>query len=382
MAAPLRVLILEDRPADAELALAELRRAGLDPDWQRVETEADYLAALDPALHLILADYSLPQFDAAQALALLQARGLDIPFIVLSGMISEEVAVECMKQGAADYLLKDRLARLGPAVRQALERKRLRDEQREREAQYRRVEEASRLKSAFLATMSHELRTPLNAVIGFAELLHDGKVGPVSAEQRECLGDILASARHLLQLINDVLDLSKVESGKMEFRPEPVDPPSVVAEVRAALRGVAEAKRIPVAVEIAPGLGEVTTDPAKLRQVLYNYLSNALKFTPEEGQVTVRVGPEGAEAFRLEVEDTGIGIRPEDLGRLFAEFQQLETGAARRYPGTGLGLALTRRIVEAQGGRVGVRSAPGQGSVFFAILPRRPAPRMEAPGGG
>jgi PAS domain S-box-containing protein len=249
----------------------------------------------------------------------------------------------------------------------------LRKKNEELEEQYRRVQEANRLKSEFLANMSHELRTPLNAIIGFTELMHDGKAGPVSDDQKEFLGDILTSSRHLLQLINDVLDLAKVESGKMEFRPEAVELPKVAAEVRDILRSLAGSKRIGVKVEVAPALGDVVADAAKLKQVLYNYLSNALKFTPDGGKVTIRVAPEGADDFRIEVEDTGIGIKPEDQGRLFVEFQQLDASTAKRYPGTGLGLALTKRIVEAQGGSVGVRSAPGQGSTFFAILPVRPA---------
>jgi CheY-like chemotaxis protein len=239
--------------------------------------------------------------------------------------------------------------------------------------------------------MSHELRTPLNAIIGFAELMHDGKVGPVSTLHKECLDDILTSSRHLLQLINDVLDLSKVEAGKMEFRPEPVDLERLVGEVRDILRGLAAQKRIHLAVQVAPGLGEVVIDAGKLKQVLYNFLSNALKFTPEGGNVTVRARAEGDERFRVEVEDDGIGIQAEDLGRLFAEFQQLDASAAKPYAGTGLGLALTKRIVEAQGGQVGLSSVHGRGSVFYAVLPRltravaelppatRRAPRAGAP---
>jgi signal transduction histidine kinase len=218
--------------------------------------------------------------------------------------------------------------------------------------------------------MSHELRTPLNAIIGFAELMHDGKVGAVSARQQEYLDDILTSSRHLLQLINDVLDLSKVEAGKMEFRPEPVDLAKLIREVKDILRTLAAQKQIQVEVEIDAGVTGVLADPAKLKQVLYNYLSNAIKFTPDEGRVVVRVAPEGPEAFRLEVEDTGIGIRPEDMDRLFVEFQQLDSSMAKKHAGTGLGLALTKRIVEAQGGQVGARGAPGRGSLFSAVLPR------------
>jgi signal transduction histidine kinase/DNA-binding response OmpR family regulator len=246
----------------------------------------------------------------------------------------------------------------------------LRKKNAELEEQSRRVQEATRLKSEFLANMSHELRTPLNAIIGFAELMHDGKVGPVSEQHVEFLGDILTSSRHLLQLINDVLDLSKVEAGKMEFRPEPVDLERLVFEVQGILRTMSAKKRIRVSAEVSPEVGTVVLDPGKLKQVLYNYLSNALKFTPEGGRVEIRARPHGPDHFELEVEDTGIGIRPEDVGRLFAEFQQLDASSSKAHPGTGLGLALTKRMVEAQAGHVGVRSTPGSGSLFFAVLPR------------
>jgi signal transduction histidine kinase len=218
--------------------------------------------------------------------------------------------------------------------------------------------------------MSHELRTPLNGIVGFAELMHDAKLGPISAEQKEYLGDILTSARHLLALINDILDLSKVEAGKMDFRPEPVEVGTVVSEVRDILGPLTTGKHIEIAVAIDPAVDVVVVDPGKLKQILYNYCSNALKFTPDRGRVTIRVMGEGHNEFRVEVEDTGIGIKVPDMDRLFTEFQQLDDGANKTYAGTGLGLALTKRIVEAQGGRVGVRSTFGEGSTFFAVLPR------------
>jgi PAS domain S-box-containing protein len=241
------------------------------------------------------------------------------------------------------------------------------------DAENQRIQEAARLKNQFVAHMSHELRTPMNAILGFAELLHEGKAGPLSAEQREYLGDVLTAARHLLQLINDLLDLAKIESGRLDLRPEPVDVERTVCEVRDTLRGLAAHKQIDLAVEIAPGVGRPVTDPDKLKQVLYNYLSNALKFTGERGRVTTRVRPAAGGRFRIEVQDTGIGIERRDRRRLFVAFQQLDSGLAKRFPGTGLGLALTKKIVEAQGGRVGVRSRPGRGSTFFAVLPLTPA---------
>jgi len=234
------------------------------------------------------------------------------------------------------------------------------------------------MKSEFLANMSHELRTPLNAIIGFTELIYDGLVPPESPQHHEFLGDILKSGKHLLQLINDILDLSKVEAGKMEFRPESLDLAQPIGEVIAILRPTALQKGIAVVLELDPALDKATLDAARFKQVLYNYLSNALKFTREQGRVTVRVQLVGEDKFSLEVEDNGIGIRAEDLARLFVEFQQLDSGVTKQHAGTGLGLALTKRMVEAQGGSVGVRSEWGKGSVFFAVLPRHNL-RLEAP---
>jgi protein-histidine pros-kinase len=259
------------------------------------------------------------------------------------------------------------------AIRDVTERK------RDLEEQNRRMQEANRLKSEFLANMSHELRTPLNAIIGFTKLLHGGKAGPLSDTQVEYLGDILNSSRHLLQLINDVLDLAKIESGRTEIRVESVDLNKIAREVRDILRGLATEKRIALTVTVDSRLPAVRVDPRLLKQLLYNYLSNAIKFTPDEGRVTMRIEPLGKRAFRVEVDDTGIGIRPEDMPRLFVEFQQLDASSAKRYPGTGLGLALTKRIVELQGGKVGLSSEPGKGSTFFAELPLEVDPKTAEP---
>jgi PAS domain S-box-containing protein len=228
---------------------------------------------------------------------------------------------------------------------------------------------ATDAKSRFLASVSHELRTPLNGIIGFSELLYDGKLGPLSEDHRDIMGDILTSSRHLLQLISDILDLSKVEAGRMEFNPEygALDP--LVQEVRDVIRPLAERKAIQLSTEVPAGFC-AELDRSRFKQVLYNYLSNAVKFTPDAGCVIVRILASG-DCLRLEVEDNGIGIEPEDLSRLFRDFQQLPT-SRKANQGTGLGLALTRHIVEAQGGSVAVRSTPGAGSLFSAVLPLEP----------
>lgn len=250
------------------------------------------------------------------------------------------------------------------AIRDVSERR------RQEELRRRTLEEANRLKSEFLANMSHELRTPLNSIIGLASLMEAGRVGAPSEQQKELLGDILNSSRHLLQLINDVLDLAKVEAGRVQLHPEPLDLSAVVREVTDTLRGMAAEKRIRLEAMLDPSCLELHLDRSKLKQVLYNYLSNALKFTPEGGHIVVRAVPEGAENIRLEIEDNGIGIAPDDLKTLFTEFRQLDSSAAKKYQGTGLGLALTKKIVEAQGGRVEATSEAGGGSTFAAILPR------------
>lgn len=245
------------------------------------------------------------------------------------------------------------------------------------EEQNRRLQEASRMKSEFLANMSHELRSPLNGIIGFTELLHDGKLGATSLETKDYLARILNSSHHLLQLINGVLDLSKIEAGCLHLIPEPVELSGLIGEVVSAQSALAAQKKIHVSTELDPQAGRAVTDASRFKQILYNYLSNALKFTGAGGRVTVRLQKENADEFRLEVSDTGIGIAPQDIPRLFSEFQQLDSSASKRYQGTGLGLALTKRIVEAQGGRVGVRSAVGEGSTFFAVLPQ--ACRLPSP---
>jgi signal transduction histidine kinase len=199
--------------------------------------------------------------------------------------------------------------------------------------------------------------------------MFDGVAGPVSDEHKEYLGDTLASSRHLLHLVNDVLDLAKVESGKMEFHFEPLELTPLFREVRDVLRILAERKKISVSID-SGNVGRVVADASRLKQVVYNYLSNAIKFSSEGGAIQVRARREGERDFRIEVEDTGPGIEPADIPRLFADFQQLDT--SKSGLGTGLGLALTKRIVEHQGGTVGVRSELGTGSVFFAVLPAEP----------
>ncbi len=252
------------------------------------------------------------------------------------------------------------------AIRDITDRKRIQQTLQEKNAE---LERANQAKDRFLASMSHELRTPLNGIIGFAEFLSDGKPGPLNEKQKEYLGDILNSGRHLLHLINDMLDLVKVQAGKAELSVERFSLPEVINEVCAGVRPIAESKRIEIRIDVASGLDFVTLDRQRVKQILYNLLSNALKFTDEGGHVGIEAAPQEKDRFRLTVSDDGIGIRAEDIGRLFTEFEQLDTGSARRFGGTGLGLALTRSLAALHGGEINVRSEFGKGSTFEVTLP-------------
>jgi signal transduction histidine kinase len=252
------------------------------------------------------------------------------------------------------------------AIRDITERKRIEHVLYEKNIE---LQTAAETKNRFLANMSHELRTPLNGIIGFSEFLVDGKPGPINEKQKEYLEDILSSGQHLLQLINDVLDLSKVEAGKMQFDPEKFSLTKTLRDVCAVTNPIAQKKGICLEVRVAPELGDVTLDQQKFKQILYNLLSNAIKFTDGGGKVTIDVAILDARRFKLVVQDTGIGMKTEDLRRLFKEFEQLDPGATRRYEGTGLGLALTQKILELQGGTIDVESEVGKGSRFTVLLP-------------
>jgi signal transduction histidine kinase len=248
--------------------------------------------------------------------------------------------------------------------------------------QAKRLELVSKHKSHILASTSHELRTPLNAIIGFSEVLLDANLGPLPAEeQREFLTNILTSGKHLLRLINDLLDLSKIEAGKMELHCEPVDVADVIEGVLTTVRSLAAKKRIQVVSERALALPPAWADPPRLKQVLYNLLSNAIKFTPEGGRVSVaaRRAAEGAlpvppsasappQCLQVAVSDTGIGIPAEELERIFQEFEQVGD-PSRTHEGTGLGLALVKKLVEMHGGSIRAESAPGRGSTFTFTIP-------------
>ncbi len=234
---------------------------------------------------------------------------------------------------------------------------------------YAKLEEASRHKSEFLANMSHELRTPLNAIIGFSQVLRDEMVGPVNEKQAEYLDDIASSGNHLLSLINDVLDLSKVEAGQVELEVHPFSLREALERGVVMVRERATEDGVRVAFDADPEVDVVDGDERRIKQVIFNLLSNAVKFTPAGGEVDVSATRVNGEV-RVSVADTGPGVAPEDTERIFEEFQQSETGVGLRE-GTGLGLALSKRFVELHGGRIWLESELGRGSTFTFALPAR-----------
>lgn len=500
----IRVLIVEDRPEDAELLVHELERGGYEPEWTRVETEEDFLAGLDPPPDLVISDYKLPSFSGPRALELFASKRLDAPFIVVSGTVGEETAADLVKGGAADYLLKDRLGRLSAAVDHAFEERRsrraaaesqsaaleaaaryralfentpdgvahclmvvdgagvpsdfvylevnerfaeltgLHDVERKRvtevipgiresnpelfqiygevafggaprrfevyvdgvgwldisvhspqpghfvavfsnvtvrkQAEADRVEsesnrKANEAKTEFLSRMSHELRTPLNAILGFGQLLEMQDLG---RENDDGVKQIMRAGQQLLELIEDVLQISRIEAGTVDTSTVPVSVREMVVSVADLMEPLAAKAGVTVTVD-----GEVSSSTwaqanlRGLRQVLLNLTSNAIKYNVLGGEV-VMTAREVGDRVLIEVSDTGMGIALEDLHRVWAPFDRL--GAeSRGIPGTGLGLAVSKELVEAMGGTITVSSEVGKGSHFTVDLEWADAPPPAAP---
>ena len=530
MSLRLSVLFVADEQAEADLLLHELRLAGFEPHWDRVASSARYLAALQREPEIILASHAAT-LGGARALELLRDHSLSAPLIVVGDSGDEALIVDYIKQGAADYVHRHRLNRLGKAVRRALQERNRQEEQRQAEAQrdatlralrtseakyralvdrvpaiiyinsfaeastefyvnsqvekvlgfsqaewaegatlwlrqlhtedrrrvlrdmalsqdsgapfvcdYRlmardgtvlwfhdeavlvqdetgaplcfqgvmlditervqalqslqeeranlaeRVEErtaelraanadlarAARLKDEFLAAMSHELRTPLNAILGLSEALLEGVYGPQNEKQSRSLRSISESGHHLLDLINDILDVAKIEAGKLELQIGVVSIASVCESSIGLVKQAAQKKQLKTSVTLSDTVTQIEADARRLKQILVNLLSNAVKFTPECGQIGLEVQDDAeGEVVHLTVWDTGIGISAEDMERLFQPFVQVDSSLSRKYNGTGLGLALVQRLARMHGGDVSVHSEVGVGSRFTVSLPRQ-----------
>jgi len=505
----IHILIVEDSPRDAELAQRQILKAIGDCEFQVVETREDYLSALEIFQpEVILSDYNMPRFDGMTALKLAREYAPLTPLIIWTGSMNEDIAVECMKAGANNYVIKENIIRLGSAVAHALEEgknllehKHAEESLRESEERYRdifngiqdtifvetldgrilavndracemygythaefltktvadlvpegqsiiapsgeeipfslietvnlrsngerfpvevsgriqtingekvllvivrditerkkierltlqyayeleqRVEErtaelihANLTKDEFLANMSHELRTPLNGILGFSESLLEGVYGMVDESQNEAIGIIQTSGQHLLGLINDILDVSKIESGRFELQLENVSVNDICKSSLVFVKQLALKKSISLEYSPSPYAPTIFADSKRLKQILVNLLNNAVKFTPENGTVKLEVREDTQVGqMRFSVTDSGIGISPEDLQKLFKPFIQLDSSLSRQYEGSGLGLVLVKQLAEMHGGSVGVESKADNGSCFYFTLPIQPS---------
>ena len=397
------LLAIDDDPDNRAFLTKAVQRQGFDAVTAPNATQARrQLDGRRPAL--IFLDVQMPE---ESGLSLLPQMLRDFPesvVVMMTAYGSEQVAAEALRGGADDYIAKPiDLHRLRELLERNLEKQRLRAERQSLVARLkdsnrylmrqhaalrradeeilqvnRQLEQSSRYKSEFLANMSHELRTPLNAIMGFSEILLDLTMNLTAGERTEFLRNIHSSGQHLLGLINDILDLAKIEAGKMDLHPEEMPVMEALQEITAILDPMARQQGLQLRTVGAADAGVIKADRSKFKQVLYNLLSNAVKFTPAPGTITVSV-KDSSEQLTVSVEDTGIGMKAEDLPKLFREFEQIDGSYTRRYQGTGLGLALCRRFVEMHGGRIWAESQFGKGSIFTFTIPRERRPAAVPP---
>lgn len=408
-------LIIDDNPDDRELLIQTLKKDYPDAGYMEVYRKQQLEEAIGSGgFDMIFTDYRLNWTDGLRVLNQFKARHPQIPVIMVTDTGNEEIAVQGMKAGLSDYILKKYLFQLSLSVKETLEKERLRKEyeaaqkalqdahallesrveerteallqannrlkreitersRAEEELKQKTIEaeEANRTKSYFLSTVSHELRTPLNAIIGYTNLLIEGLFGPVSESQLAPLEGICRNAKDQLRLVDDLLDLDKIESRKMSVEIEEVDLTKLMQDIYLGMQPLFEKKSLQVEWQIDAPLPTIQSDPYKIRQVLTNLLSNALKFTPEGG-LTLSAGrlPEDAGVF-LRIEDTGIGIPPEELPKIFNAFHQVDGTMTREFGGVGLGLAIVKELVSLLKGEIGVESTVGKGTTFIVSLPYR-----------
>jgi signal transduction histidine kinase len=365
----LRLLVVDDDEVDRRAVRRALRAAGVDADVSDAPDAPSALAAIRAGgWDCVFLDYQLPGGDGLRVLTTARAEGLDVPVIMLTGMGDQETAVELMKAGAADYMAKGAITpeRLAQGLRHAVRVHRADRAARTAEAER---EAAIRSRSRFYAAMSHELRTPINAILGYNDLILAGVYGSLAEGQAGALERAQRAARHLLDLVNDVLDISKLEAGKMEMEAETFSVAELVRDLFATVRPLAGERGSELHMTCDSASTEVVSDPRRVRQILLNLISNALKFG-EGKPVEVRCAALAGHV-QVEVVDRGDGIAAEDLERIFEEFVQLPSAERQ---GTGLGLPISRRLAELLGGRLEANSRPGEGSTFRFVLPRAAAP--------
>jgi light-regulated signal transduction histidine kinase (bacteriophytochrome) len=359
----LRVLIVEDEPADVELTLRALRQAGLDAVWDVAQTAGELTDLVRKnSYDVILADYKLPNWSGMESVAILRREGLDVPVILVSGALGELTAVECIKQGAADYVLKDHLARLPESVRRAMRENKLRQDHKHAQEELAR---SNRDLEQFAYVASHDLQEPLRMVATYTQLLAERYRGQLDADADKYMHYAVDGALRMQKLVQDLLAFSRV--GRQGGAAVSTDCNAVI---ETALKNLQAAIHDTGAVVEHTQLPLVIADGFQLVQLFQNLIGNAIKFRGSEPPVIRVTAKEQGKEWLFSVADNGIGIAPEQAENVFVIFRRLHTHA--EYPGNGIGLSICKKIVEQHGGRIWVESEPGCGSVFQFTLPVKP----------
>ncbi len=380
------ILIVDDSPINLQVLMTILQ-----DDYAIIAAtsgeKALTLARKQPMPDLIILDVMMPDMDGYEVCTQLKVdeRTQTIPVIFVTSLSEVGNETKGFELGAVDYLTRP----ISPPVLKARIKSHLMLQSLHQELQQKNdaLATATRVKDDFLANMSHELRTPLNAILGLSEVLQDGVYGALTEEQQHAIATMETSGQHLLELINDILDLSKISAGKLELQTAATSVSTLCNASLLFVKQQAFEKRIQLTYDLPAGLGSILVDERRIRQVLINLLSNAVKFTPEGGEVSLRVAVGRGDTWRgnvqepeqlvtqpgqlilLQVTDSGIGIAPHDMSRLFQPFTQIDSQLNRNQSGTGLGLAMVKQITEMHGGSVAVESQLGQGSCFTVALP-------------
>ena len=380
----LRLLLREDDTNDVLIVRRRLAAELPNGEVAHVATKPEFTDALKAGgWDLILSDYMLRTFHGLDALVLARELSPDIPFLFLSGMVGDEVAVESLKAGATDYVLKDRPARLVPAIQRALKEAEVLAKRRQDEKEMRRIQaelaESNRnlLRKNheiqdFYHTLSHELKTPLTSAGEFISIVMDGLGGPVNKTQLEYLAIAKESCNQLRDCINDLLDATRLDTGKLTIDLKPVSLDELAHRVASSMKPAFAQKKISLTEKIAPNLPQIPLDEYRITQVINNLLNNGLKFSPAGGTIVLKVreAKTNPEWVEVSVSDSGCGIAKEHREHIFDRLYQVKAGDAATGQGLGLGLYLCRELVQLHGGNIWVESEPGRGSTFTFVLPK------------
>ena len=374
----IKLLLVEDDETDAMLVIRQLRKDGFEVEHARVKTRPEMESELDKGgWDVVISDYAMPGFSGQEALKIFKSRNLEIPFILVSGTVGEDLAVGIMKGGANDYMMKSALNRLGPAVKRELEEMQVRIDKNQAQKELivakLAAEESSRVKSSLLANMSHEFRTPMNGILGFTEMLESLIT---DESQKMMTTHILTSAQRLMRTLNSIMTFAQLDSG-YNLNIVNVNVSTLLEHTVESIRESAVQKQLSLHLHIEGGVF-IQSDEHLLKISLLNLLDNAVKFTNQgEINIVLKKGNLPSEDITISIRDTGIGIPGEKHEMIFEEFRQASEGYNRPYEGSGLGLSITRKSLHLLNYRLLVESQPGKGSTFTLLIPEGKAPAAE-----